>query len=172
MNHAVARLTDQSEIVQVLHQVARATDRSDRQLFEGGYHPDALDFHGVANGPVSGIAAALDSMNDWCVASHHAVTNIEIEFDGDQANVRSYFTAFHRRSDESGEWDEWVLGRYIDRFERRGGAWKIAKRIAIWDWSSIDRGNETPFTGKYPGNYVFGRRDRQDASYTGKHPPA
>ena len=26
-------------------------------------------------------------------------------------------------------------GRYLDRFELRGGAWKIARRIATIDWS-------------------------------------
>lgn len=170
--NAVAELLDRQEITRLLHQVARATDRGDQQLFADAYHADGQDFHGVANGHVSGIVSALGDMNGWCVASHHSITNIDIRLDGDHADVESYYTAFHRRSDETGEWDELLLGRYVDRIERREGVWKIAKRICIFDWSSIAPGNLTPWTAAYDGDYVFGRRDREDASYTGRHPLA
>lgn len=167
---AIAELLDRQEITRLLHQVARATDRGDQQLFSDAYHDDGQDFHGVANGHVSGIVAALGSMNNWCVASHHSITNIDIQINGDTADVESYFRAFHRRSDETGDWDELLLGRYVDRFERRSAVWKIAKRICIFDWSSIEPGNQTPWTAAYAGEYVFGQRNRQDSYYTKDHP--
>jgi hypothetical protein len=27
-----------------------------------------------------------------------------------------------------------VAGRYVDRFEKRGGVWRLAQRIGLYDW--------------------------------------
>ena len=34
--------------------------------------------------------------------------------------------------------DFWVGGRYMDRMEKRAGAWKIAYRVGITDWMRTD----------------------------------
>ncbi|MGE3747892.1 MAG: nuclear transport factor 2 family protein, partial [Sphingomonadaceae bacterium] len=57
-----------------------------------------------------------------------------------------------------------VYNRYIDRFERRNGEWKIADRLVVLDLTRIDPAG-TPF-GDVPGwNFTWGVRDRTDASY-------
>jgi hypothetical protein len=48
------------------------------------------------------------------------------------------------------------FGRYLDRFERRGGEWRIAFRQVLVD---IAR------PGLDPGEFAAGRRDRRDPSY-------
>ena len=53
--------------------------------------------------------------------------------------------------------------RYVDRFERRAGDWRIAKRVAVTEWSRIDdREQWWPI----PDGMLTGRRDRTDAIYT------
>lgn len=42
--------------------------------------------------------------------------------------------------------------RYLDRFERRGGLWRIAQRTCVWEW---------PLG---PG-FRLGRPGREDPSY-------
>ena len=50
----------------------------------------------------------------------------------------------------------------LDRFERRGGEWRIAERTAVTEWSRVDdaAGRFTPGEG-----LQMGQRDRSDASY-------
>jgi hypothetical protein len=34
----------------------------------------------------------------------------------------------------AGERDTCIGGRYLDRFERRDGEWRIAERVMLYDW--------------------------------------
>jgi hypothetical protein len=129
------------EIRQVLAAYSRGVDRWDVDLLKSVYHPDAIDKHTMFNGKGWEFA---DFIVDWCrraggVSQHH-LTNIYIELHGDAANVETYYLAYHELRDEaSGK--ETLLntgGRYLDRFERRNGVWKIADRLCTIDWS---RGN-------------------------------
>jgi hypothetical protein len=56
-----------------------------------------------------------------------------------------------------------VGGRYLDRFERREGEWRIAKRVVVPEWHS--RLDFTPMQ-RPSGIEHWTRRDRQDLSYT------
>jgi hypothetical protein len=57
-----------------------------------------------------------------------------------------------------------AAGRYLDRFERRNGEWKIAHRQACYDWNS-----SVPSTDSWdrlaPGAWSFGERGEGDKSY-------
>ena len=64
------------------------------------------------------------------------------------------------------------MGRYIDRFERRNGEWKIADRTVLMDLS-----RSTPVTARFAGekDFLKGARDKSDWSYNRKkvrHPLA
>jgi hypothetical protein len=52
--------------------------------------------------------------------------------------------------------------RFIDDFERRGGEWRIARRVATTEWSRVDREDDW---WAFPPSFVAGRRDRTDAVY-------
>jgi hypothetical protein len=127
------------EIQQTLYRYCRAVDRGDEALLRSVYHPGAVDRHGAFQGTGEAFAAMLASSMDRAprVGQHH-ITNILIELDGDTANVESYFLALHPLGDiASGEASHApVAGRYLDRFEQRGGAWKIADRTVVLDWSA------------------------------------
>ena len=55
--------------------------------------------------------------------------------DDTSADCESYSQAYHVIDDEnSGGYDLFVAGRYIDRFEKRDEEWRIAARSIIVDW--------------------------------------
>jgi 3-phenylpropionate/cinnamic acid dioxygenase small subunit len=63
----------------------------------------------------------------------HFIGNVLIELTGaDAARAESYFTAYHRIA---GPTDMIVAGRYLDRFTRRAGEWRIAHRAAVYDYN-------------------------------------
>jgi len=123
------------EIQQVLYRYCRAIDRGDVTLLKSVYHPDATDAHGAFNGPAHEFAEIIVArMNVFQVTGQHQITNIIIELDGEAARVESYFQAFHPSVLEGGgEGLAFAVGRYLDRFERRDGAWKIADRRVVFD---------------------------------------
>jgi hypothetical protein len=52
--------------------------------------------------------------------------------------------------------------RFVDRFESRDGAWRIAQRIAVTEWSRVDREDAW---WPIPEGMLQGRRDRTDPVY-------
>ena len=167
---AIADLLAKQEITEALYRIARGTDRGDLELFASGFHEDGEDYHGLANGPVANIIANLGRSTLLC--TQHLLGNVLIEIDGETAGVESLFTSYHQRSDAEGQlWDETLRGRYLDRFERRGGAWKIALRVVVWDASRVEpaAGSWFDLMRQRPGaddRYVFGQRDKTDMVYT------
>jgi hypothetical protein len=73
---------------------------------------------------------------------------IMIEVDGDNAYAETYFSAYHRMRAKGDplaasnaydtEMDFLVGGRYIDRFQRREGVWKISHRTGLTDWTRVE----------------------------------
>jgi hypothetical protein len=63
--------------------------------------------------------------------------------------------------------DMWHQGRYLDEFERRGGVWKILRRVTVLDaerWiHTADMQNLVP--DALPNKVYRGRRGRDDAVY-------
>jgi hypothetical protein len=168
---AIANLLAKQEITEVLYRIARGTDRGDVELFASGFHEDGTDYHGLANGPVRNILAVLSRSK--LLLTQHSISNVLIELEGDVARVESCFTSFHQSRDDDGKlWDETLRGRYLDRFERRAdAAWKIARRVVLWDWSRVEPSAATWFDRmrQRPGaedRFIFGRRDRSDMVYT------
>jgi hypothetical protein len=161
-------ISDHLEIRQVLAKYCRGVDRRDWDLLRSVYHPDGTDNHGPFNGLGSAFADYLaESLRDCKLTGHHQMTNIYIELDGDKARVESYYLVMHPLIDpETGE--EALLqsgGRYLDRFERRAGVWKIAERICTVDWSRF------PLPGKsWAAEHLFPQigprgRDASDALF-------
>jgi hypothetical protein len=156
---------DHIEIQQVLYRYCRAVDRGDEALLSSVYHPGAVDRHGAYQGTGEAFAAMLVSSMDRAprVGQHH-ITNVLIELDGDAADVESYFLALHPLGDSSsGEASHVpVTGRYLDRFERRDGAWKIADRTVVLDWSTAPVAC-SPWAAQ--DDYPQGGRRQEDPSY-------
>lgn len=158
-------LLDKQACTELVYRLARAIDRCDEPLLRSLFHPDATDDHGVFHGTASDFADWVMPVLHGMRRTQHLIGNVLIDIDGDRASGESYFIAHHHLPQESGP-DVFMLaaGRYLDRFERRDGHWKIAHRQAAYDWNSAapstDSWNRDP-----PGAWTFGRRGPSDASY-------
>jgi hypothetical protein len=176
MDPRIARLLDRQEIQDLLARYCRAVDRRDWAKLGDVFHADAHDDHGEYKGGVEGFLAWVKQRHASIGQSMHFLGNCLIEFAGDDvALVETYFVASQRLgaeagpaarkmleqcgADSAGAVDLDVLGRYIDRMERRaGGPWKIARRTV-----AFDAVRARPATGG-PLNPLWGqaRRDPDD----------
>lgn len=132
---AIQALLDKQAILEVLYRYCQGCDRSDAEMLQACFHPDAITDHsGVVIRSWEWIPQALGWLENR-VAATHMVTNPLITLSGDKAVSDCHFLAYNRAPDEAGSgWIEMVVkGRYLDRFERRDGVWRIIHRIGIHD---------------------------------------
>lgn len=168
-------LLDKQDIVELVYRMARAVDRCDAALMESLFHPDATDDHGMFQGTAKAFVPWVMEVLASMKATQHLIGNVLIELDGDRASAETYFVAHHVIAADqggiflaakAGEPDQFMVagGRYLDRFEKRDGAWKFSHRHAIYDWNA-----EGPSTDKWDRDalqgWIFGQRGRDDASY-------
>ena len=67
----------------------------------------------------------------------HMSTSVIIQVNGDTAKGECYGIAVGTGKDAEGNLvDNMYGGRYLDEFEKRGGQWRISKRVYILDWSN------------------------------------
>jgi hypothetical protein len=157
------RLADKDQIRDVLYTYCRGIDRCDEALVRSVYHPGATDDHGAFSGSGEAFAAWVIPMllRDFS-ATMHTLGNILIELEGDAAHVESYFHAYHRVPRPAGDRDLVVGGRYVDRFERRSGVWKIASRTVVLDWSRSEPASHAWSSGD---RFKRGERSKSDWVY-------
>jgi hypothetical protein len=160
---AIERLLAKSELQDLAMRYARAIDRGDRDLLLSLYHDDAIDHHGAHfHGSPPEFADYVEQTAAPLEASAHYIVNSTYEIDGDRADGELYFVAYHRtHAPESTEII--VSGRYLDRYERRAGVWKIARRSVVWDWAEV--GAMRAESRKLLGELGDGAGRRDDASY-------
>lgn len=113
---------------------ARGVDRTDQALLETIFHPDAEVVTGAVN--CSGaefpakITAFLGANVERCM---HAVVSEWFEVNGDRATGEAYVIATTLAGGEQTA----VGGRYMNKFERRAGVWKISQHIFVLDWTGL-----------------------------------
>jgi ketosteroid isomerase-like protein len=134
--YTAAELAAIEAVRSVLHRYCQAIDRLDADLLATIYHDDAVVDHGQPMPADQFRIAAFDRLASLWVATHHQLGQIAVMLDGDSAACETYITANHiGPPDGEGRSRMLVLGgRYVDRFERRDGAWRIAHRVLMRDW--------------------------------------
>jgi hypothetical protein len=164
---ALRELLDRAAIHDVLMRYCRGVDRCDEELVRSAYHPDAVDDHGYWKG--SGWAFAGFIVRDLArrsSATTHAVANESIALHGDTADVESYVFAYLCPSGGEDAGVDLFAGRYVDRFERRDGEWRISRRTVVHDWSRRLQ-VAAPALGLPLDGFAQGRRDRSDPVFGG-----
>jgi hypothetical protein len=134
----VEALLAREAIRDVLYRYCRAVDRGDIELLKSCYHPDGRDDHGFFSGRGWDFADYVMPILAQLELSIHSLSNPLIELDGERAWVETHWSVIHRLKRSGKLTDIWDQGRYLDEFERRDGAWKILKRVAVMDaerWS-------------------------------------
>jgi hypothetical protein len=158
------RMADKEEIRECLVRFSRGMDRSDRETFLSAFHDDAVMAAGPYVGDVAGCYDwAVPMHEEGQILTHHSLLNSTIDIDGDTAHSETYYIFVARNRDES----LWMAGgRYIDRVERRNGAWKIALRTNIIEWGCVPPPMPIPFAD-VPDIALNGvtSRSKDDPSY-------
>ena len=156
---AVRDLLARQAILDCLHRYTRGVDRVDEELIRSAFHADAVDYHGWSNGSIDDFLAAwLPRQGPREVSMHYTSNHAVLSLDVDSAVAETYFTYYQKLRGDPGM--RVVGGRYVDRFERREGDWRIAMRIVIVEWEMEADGSPT---GSRPP--LRSRRDRSDLSY-------
>lgn len=124
---------------QALHDLvvayARAVDRGDEALLASIFHDDAEVVTGFIDGRGADYARAVVAMVRANLASSfHSIGSPYFELAGDAAAGETYVTAHVVSRGESPQ-ATLMGGRYLDRFARRDGVWRIAHRHFVTDWS-------------------------------------
>jgi hypothetical protein len=159
---AVQELVDKEAIRQAALRYCRGVDRADEELLASAYHADAVDHHGATPFEGAAIAPGILGLVGKSKASLHQITNQFIQFQGPEAAAaETYFTAWQGMEYEGADRMLLAIGRYVDRFEKRAGDWRIADRQVIVEHTQL-----LPTEGVFPASQPgLGRRDRDDPSY-------
>ena len=161
---ALETLLAKQEIYELACRYSRALDRLDEALLRSVFFEDAFCEYGFFDGSPADFAAFAIGALSGHVANHHMLGNVLIEVEGDEAFGEVYFQAYHKLTAPSGDGHEDLIiaGRYLDRYEKRDGAWKIAYRSEWNDWARTSPTNDAYFDAA-PNGLRGGRQD--DAVY-------
>ena len=163
MNDRLQMMLDHFDIREVIEAYVHGCDRGDLEAVKDCYHPDSYDHHGPLAGPGHQFAAdCVDSLKIYWTSCTHLLGQSRIKVDGDMAGAEThYFASLTRDQDGTAMLDQQV-GRYVDRFERRDGVWRILDRRCIQDWTySIPQGES--FIDR--AEFLTGARTPEDISY-------
>jgi len=127
-------LADREAIRDCLYRYSRGVDRCDEDMLRSVYWEDAEDDHCLFTGQREELIAWVLPLLRAMEASQHTIGNMLIRLHGDRADVESYYHGYHRMNDGTKSHDSIQAGRYLDRFEKRDGEWRIARRKVVVDW--------------------------------------
>lgn len=143
----------------------RAVDRGDMELLESVYHPDAIDEHGFNKSRTAReFLDAVPTMRPQMIEIQHNVTNHLITVDGDAGEGEVYVLAYHRFSGENGPTLLLLGARFLDKYARRNGEWRIAERVCVDDWTIVTPATE-PAENAFTGALARGCAGQEDVSY-------
>ncbi len=153
-------------IRQVANRYCRGVDRLDVAVMQSAYWPDAIDDHGVFVGNAHEFCVGVVASHARFLATMHCIFNhtIEVEPGGTVAHGELYNISYmHRLDDDGGRVVDTWWGRYLDRYECRGGEWRIAHRFCVHEWTRSD-----PAPAAMP---IASEKFRQGSADRGTHTP-
>jgi hypothetical protein len=150
----IQELSDKQDLHELVARLSRGVDRCDKGLILSCYHPDAYDDHGQIKGTPEVFADSVISHLKGKF-TQHSITNELFEVRGDVAFGEIYVS--QQTTGADGEL-LFGFGRYIDKYERRNGEWRILLRRVTVEWVP-------PELGINPADFIAARQDRSDPSY-------
>jgi hypothetical protein len=160
----VQALLDKSEITELLTRYLRAIDRGDIATLRACYLPYATEEHGgIYSGPAQGYIDTIEAaLTHPRAVATHALTNVLIEVEGDEARSEHYVLAMTRIKVDGVVSDSLVATRIIDDLRRHDGRWGIARRRLRFDWAHD--------VGPRPDLWLYGQQDPATLLHSSKFP--
>ncbi len=172
LNH-MQHMSDREEIRDKLCLYLHAIDRRRWDIMPAIFHEEAVFKFGDVVGDWRGFVKQAQAIIDPMPSTHHQLGNILFDFTGDVAMTETYCTATHIIPIDYpedtppfiplGKRYISVMGiRYIDRFEKRQGVWKITSRSGVYDWRQDSDLNDGGVFDSPPE--MLGKHDDSDPS--------
>lgn len=169
----VQHLKDRHDIFDASKRYTRGADRHDKDLVRSAFWPDATIGYGTVMSRDEYVDAEEAVLAGFAAHQHH-ITGQTVELDGDTAHVESYVIYFLVPRDTSADLpgpatpgralvsDKTYLGsgRYVERWEKRDGEWRILVREYVEDLAL--EGETVDVCGR---GTCLGTWDRNDLSY-------
>ena len=167
------RLEDREMIRDVIAAYAHGIDRRRWDMMEQLFHHDATFGFGTVSGDWRGFVEQARAIIDPCLATQHQLGQVQFGFsDDDLCHTETYMTAMHTIPagypepdvfpDKGRTYSAVIAGRYIDRFEKRSGTWRLIHREGLYDWREFREVEGVDLEGMPEGS--CGYHDDRDPS--------
>ena len=164
---------DNEAIRQVVAAYAHAIDRCRWDMMAKVFHKDAQYGCGPVGGSWRDFVPQAQAIVEPCLATQHQLGQTMISYESDiLAHTETYFNAVHTIPsgyrvtdvfpDKGKIYTAVIAGRYVDRFEKRDGEWRIAKRSGLYDWREYREVDGVDLSHLPKG--ASGQRDDRDPS--------
>ena len=155
---AVREMIARQKIADVMARYARGIDRCDIEALRSVFWPEAMaDYGSGAQVAMVWAEATLGALKGM-LRTQHAIGDMLVEIDGEQARAETYCHAYHELEGAGGRREMIVGGRYLDRLERRDGEWRIIHRTYVMDWNQNAPSTSQWDVGMYAGLKIRGAR--------------
>ena len=131
--------TPREAIRDVLAAYCRGIDRRQRDLVGSCFHPYATDDHGAGPRALADFLSWVFELLEGYDSTFHILGQSTFDFRSDrEAVVETYGVASHRTAGGADHRNLVTGFRYLDTFTDDSG-WRIGRRVAVTDWSRVDR---------------------------------
>jgi hypothetical protein len=134
MDENLSEMLDREAIRTCVARLARGEDRRSAELIRACWWPEARFDYGVHNGDFETYLAWVVPGAEAIKDTQHLLGQTYVELAGNTAKVETQVFSYHRVDMGAGDHDTCIGGRYLDTFEKRDGAWRIADRVMLYDW--------------------------------------
>ena len=131
LREEIDQLKSREEIRQQITRYGRGQEWLDPSLMQEVFWEDAFVDFGFFEGTFKEYLPFLMEIEAGPETTFHFCGSPQIELDGDVAYVEVYGIAGSRGDGKTNLYG----GRYIERFERRNGEWRIARCEYVLDWN-------------------------------------
>jgi len=163
-SQALDDVVSHQAIIELGCRYVRGVDRGDPEMIMTAFHDDAAIVSGAFNGSAQDFSVEIGKLLDEISPRvAHTVTNHWIDISGDVGVGESYVIAYQNTLGDDPQ-DVMTGGRYVDRYERRNGEWKISHRTFVLDWTTSSPSKDLMGLGMFE-EMVKGERGKGDPVY-------
>lgn len=166
MEPALQEMLDEHALTKLVHAYCRAVDRGDIDSLRDLYHHDAVDAHGAfSTGSVEGFFEQLTASRPYLRAMQHHITTVNFAVEGNSAEGEIYNIAVHTLAGKGRDIDLVIGGRYLDKYDKRDGTWKLLERTIVTDWARVSDPSAMDMSHPITKDTLKGALDEADPSY-------